>query len=115
MNLSPAWVTVLQEAGFEAVHWSTVGDATASDREILDWARDSGHIVITHDLDFGTILAHSFSRGPSVVQIRASDLSPVTLQTVLVAAIQNTEDALRKGALITLDSAGPRIRLLPIA
>ncbi len=25
MNLSPAWVRFLEENGFEAVHWSTVG------------------------------------------------------------------------------------------
>lgn len=29
MNLSPAWVTVLAEAGHEALHWSTVGEAGA--------------------------------------------------------------------------------------
>jgi predicted nuclease of predicted toxin-antitoxin system len=25
MNLSPTWVGFLEENGFEAVHWSTVG------------------------------------------------------------------------------------------
>jgi predicted nuclease of predicted toxin-antitoxin system len=63
---------------------------------------------------FGTILAHSFARGPSVVQIRANDLSPDALQTILVAAIRSTEADLGKGALVTLDVDGPRIRLLPL-
>jgi predicted nuclease of predicted toxin-antitoxin system len=87
MNLSPTWVMVLQEAGFEVLHWSKVGKPSASDHEIFDWAASNGYVIITHNLDFGTILAHSFARGPSVVQIRANDLSPDALQTILVAAI----------------------------
>lgn len=31
MNLTPMWVGFLQENGFEAVHWSAVGDLTASE------------------------------------------------------------------------------------
>jgi predicted nuclease of predicted toxin-antitoxin system len=58
MNLSPVWATILQEAGFESVHWSQVGKPTASDKEIFDWAAEHGYVVITHDLDFDTILAH---------------------------------------------------------
>ncbi len=35
MNLSPDWVEFLSNAGFESVHWSTVGAATAPDAEIV--------------------------------------------------------------------------------
>ncbi len=28
MNLSPAWVDVLRQAGFEAIHWSEIGSPT---------------------------------------------------------------------------------------
>jgi predicted nuclease of predicted toxin-antitoxin system len=31
MNLSPSWVDRLARHGFEAVHWSTIGAATAPD------------------------------------------------------------------------------------
>lgn len=57
MNLSPNWVPLLEAAGFESVHWSTVGDPGASDRSILEWALTNGYIVFTNDLDFGAILA----------------------------------------------------------
>jgi hypothetical protein len=33
MNLSPAWVSVLEEAGHTASHWSTIGSLNASDDE----------------------------------------------------------------------------------
>lgn len=39
MNLSPAWVTVLEQAGSEAVHWSTIGNPRATDLEIMNWAK----------------------------------------------------------------------------
>ena len=32
MNLSPSWVEALRVMGFEAVHWSNVGDPLASAR-----------------------------------------------------------------------------------
>lgn len=57
MNLSPAWVALLESAGHSAVHWSSVGPPNAPDMEIMGWAADHGAIVLTHDLDFSTILA----------------------------------------------------------
>jgi len=70
MNLSPEWVRVLEEGGWEATHWSKIGDAGASDSEIMTWAKANGHVVFTHDLDFGAILAATKAQSPSVLQIR---------------------------------------------
>jgi predicted nuclease of predicted toxin-antitoxin system len=39
MNLSPSWVSVLEETGHTAVHRSTFGAPNGPDREILRWAR----------------------------------------------------------------------------
>ena len=39
INLSPDWEKVFREAGHGAVHWSRVGAPTATDEEILAWAR----------------------------------------------------------------------------
>ena len=74
MNLSPAWVAILQTAGHEAQHWSEIGDARASDPEIMNWARANHVSVLTHDLDFTTILALTRAAGPSVVQVRTQDV-----------------------------------------
>ena len=32
MNLSPDWVPIPTDHGWPAIHWSSVGDARASDR-----------------------------------------------------------------------------------
>ncbi len=71
MNLSPEWLPHLREAGHEAVHWSHVGEQNAPDAVIMNWAHERDYVIITHDLDFGAILAATEARGPSVVQIRA--------------------------------------------
>ncbi len=76
MNLSPSWVEALRAMGFEAVHRSKVGDPRASDRMLLEYARAEGYTVFTNDLDFGAILAASASLSPSVIQVRATDLTP---------------------------------------
>jgi predicted nuclease of predicted toxin-antitoxin system len=57
MNLSVEWVTELARHGWPTVHWSTVGDPRADDSVIMAWALANGHVVFTHDLDFGTTLA----------------------------------------------------------
>ena len=60
MNLSPALCGVLNSAGFEAVHRSAVGEFNATDPELMLYATRLNYVVITHDLDFGAILATSF-------------------------------------------------------
>jgi predicted nuclease of predicted toxin-antitoxin system len=39
MNLSPEWVAVLRRHGWDAVHWSTVGNPRATDPDIMARAR----------------------------------------------------------------------------
>jgi predicted nuclease of predicted toxin-antitoxin system len=70
MNLSVDWVAELTSHGWVAVHWSTVGDPTAEDSEIMAWAEANGYVVFTHDLDFGRMLALTHAGGPSVFQVR---------------------------------------------
>ncbi|HEX3697972.1 MAG TPA: DUF5615 family PIN-like protein [Polyangia bacterium] len=42
MNLPPRWVQFLATKGIEAVHWSAVGDARATDATIMRWAEERG-------------------------------------------------------------------------
>ncbi len=114
MNLSPRWVEVLRQAGWEAKHWVDVGDPRAPDRIIMEWARESGYFVFTHDLDFGTALALTHAQGPSVIQVRAQNVSPAHLSDVVVEAIRQCERQLLAGALVTVDEARTRVRVLPI-
>jgi predicted nuclease of predicted toxin-antitoxin system len=90
MNLSPTWVPFLVNHGIEAIH------------------------VFTHDLDFGTLLAARKTRGPSVIQIRTQDVLPSAIGDIVLRAIGAGHDHLEAGAIVTVDPARNRIRLLPI-
>jgi predicted nuclease of predicted toxin-antitoxin system len=114
MNLSPSWIALLENAGWPAVHWSTVGDPKAPDRVIMDWAEANGYLVFTHDLDFGTILALTHKTGPSVLQVRGQDILPDHMGSLVIAAIGQHETDLESGALVVIEESKNRVRILPI-
>ncbi|HEV2991118.1 MAG TPA: DUF5615 family PIN-like protein [Candidatus Angelobacter sp.] len=114
MNLSPRWVKLLAEADIEAVHWSSMGAANAQDVDIMGFARANGYVVLTHDLDFGAILAATHGNKPSVVQIRSEDTSPDTIGKQVVAALQQMAVDLEQGALLTVNPNRIRVRILPL-
>ena len=114
MNLSPRWVGLLNGAGFEAAHWSTLGAHDATDTQIMAHAATHDQAVLTHDLDFSTILAATQGEKPSVVQIRADDVSPDAIGAQVVAALRQMAAELEDGALLTVDISRTRLRLLPL-
>jgi predicted nuclease of predicted toxin-antitoxin system len=114
MNLSPRWIPLLKAAGFEARHWSDIGQVTATDEEIVAWARKSESIVVTHDLDFSAILASTKHAKPSVIQIRADDINPDRIGRRVISAITQFKAELMAGAVISVDPVRARVRVLPL-
>jgi predicted nuclease of predicted toxin-antitoxin system len=114
MNLSPLWVPFLASHQLEATHWSTVGKPWAPDVEILSFALAKSYVILTHDLDFGMLLAAHGAHGPSVIQVRAQNVLPSAMGTVVVRAIRAARPQLENGALVTIDPHRERIRILPI-
>jgi len=114
MNLSPSWVERLTRQGFEAIHWSTIGAATAPDVEILTWAHEQQFVVITNDLDFSAILAASAGAAPSVVQVRTQDLLSDAVVGIVAKAVQAHQTDIDRGALLSIDEGGTRVRMLPL-
>ena len=114
MNLSPSWVDRLARHGFEAVHWSTLGAATAPDVEILAWANEHWVVLVTNDLDFSAILAANAGASPSVVQIRTQDLLSDDVVSIVAHALKAHREDIERGALLSIDEAGMRVRMLPL-
>ena len=114
MNLSPSWVGRLAGHGFEAVHWFTIGAATAPDVEILAWANEHEFVLITNDLDFSAILAASAGASPSVVQIRTQDLLSDQVVSTVARALEAHREDIQRGALLSIDEGGTRVRMLPL-
>jgi predicted nuclease of predicted toxin-antitoxin system len=98
-------------AGHEVLHWSVAGDTTAPDTEICAFAREHEYVILTNDLDFPQILAHTRQSGPSVVLLRGEPLTP----EVRGPALQDCAPELAQGAIVSLDWSGPpRARVLPL-
>jgi predicted nuclease of predicted toxin-antitoxin system len=115
MNLSPRWLALLSDSGFDAIHWSAVGPVDATDLQVMAYAAANDCVVLTHDLDFSAILAVSQGRKPSVVQIRARNLRPEQIGTQVLVALRQMTREIEEGALLTVDPARARIRVLPLA
>lgn len=114
MSLPPAWVPFLADCGIRSLHWSSIGAHDADDEVIFRHAIDHSEIVFTHDLDFGTLLAYTRSRKPSVIQARVQDPSPERIGETLVATLNRFQERLRQGAIVTILPSRTRVRILPL-
>lgn len=115
MNLTPRWVQYLNGAGHVVCHWSSVGKTAAKDAEICAYAREYGFALLTNDLDFPQILAHTSDTGPSVILLRDEPLVPEIRGRALLDALAECEKEIALGAVVSVDWSGqPRARVLPI-
>lgn len=114
MCLSPLWVEFLSEVGFEAVHWSKVGRADASDAEVMDFAAEGGWTVFVHDLDFAALLAAKKADRPGVIQVRTLDILPSAISEMFIDTLRRSEAQLEAGALVAIDAARHTVRMLEI-
>jgi predicted nuclease of predicted toxin-antitoxin system len=114
MNLSPRWVDALAGAGHDAIHWSTVGRPNASDHELIAWAIAEGRTFLTADLDYPAILAAGRHRRPSVVLLRSEAWNPESMTEIVVSALAWAETELISGAIVAVDMARARLRILPL-
>ncbi len=113
MNLTPLWVDFFITKEIESIHWSSVGPHNSPDELIFQWAKENDHIVFTHDLDFGAILAATNADAPSVIQVRTQDIMPGSIGEKVVEVLLEHKSTVEKGALLTIDDLKARIRILP--
>jgi len=71
-------------------------------------------VVFTNDLDFGALLALSQKAKPSVIQVRTKDVLPEAIAHIVLALLQRFSPELKDGAIVTVDAAKPRVRILPL-
>jgi predicted nuclease of predicted toxin-antitoxin system len=114
VNPSPLWVEAFGAADFEAVHWSTIGDPGAPDVDLMEWARNEGYIVFTHDLDLSRLLGLTQAEGPGVLQLRSQSVLPEKAGPLIFAALRQYGGLFERGALVVIDAATSRARILPI-
>jgi predicted nuclease of predicted toxin-antitoxin system len=76
MNLSPRWTGLLRDAGWEAVHWSSLGKGDEPDSQIMAYAAERGYVVLTADIGFQRHSCRHSGEKPSVVQLRTEGVTP---------------------------------------
>ena len=113
-GLPRSTVVFLKNEGIEALRVGEVGMASASDPQILDFARRGSRVVITLDADFHALLALSGARQPSVIRIRMEGFQAQDLAELLSHVLSTCDDALQKGAMVTVSERGIRVRRLPL-
>ena len=114
MGISPRVVSSLRELGHEAIHLQEEGLGRMPDGEILAKARSEGRVLLTHDLDFGELLAASGGNLPSVIIFRLRDMRAENVKSHLFSILEKQSDALEKGVVCSVTERKVRIRALPI-
>jgi len=114
MNISPQTVDFLISLGYDATHLSQEGLHHLSDPLIIKKALSEERVIITHDLDFGELVAAGGLVLPSVITLRLRNMAPDRVNQVMEQIIQHHLPTLRQGVLITVTENRIRIRQLPV-
>lgn len=114
MGISPKTVDALGRLGYQAVHLQQQGLHQLTDVKILEKARREGYVLLTHDLDFGDLLAASGANLPSVIIFRLRNMRPEHVDVHLHRIISQCAKALQEGAIITVTEGRVRVRNLPL-
>lgn len=114
MNVPRRLAVSLMAQGHSCRHAGDIGMSRASDEAILREARVHQEVIITHDLDYGHLLALSGESAPSVMIFRLRNTHPDNLFAQMMRVWTEIEGPLQRGAIVVLEDAALRVRPLPI-
>lgn len=114
MGISPRSVAFLRNSGVDAVHVHELGLDRLPDARIVEKARSGGYVLLTHDLDFGELLALSGADLPRVVIFQLQSMRPSNVNRYLQILMAEHEAALNEGAILSVSDSHIRVRRLPI-
>jgi predicted nuclease of predicted toxin-antitoxin system len=114
MGISPRVVEELRRKGYDSIHLLDEGLHRMTDGGILEKARQENRVLLTHDLDFGELLAASGGNLPSVIIFRLKDMRAANINRHLFSIINQQSKSLNKGAVLSVTEQKVRIRALPL-
>jgi predicted nuclease of predicted toxin-antitoxin system len=114
MGISPRTVTFLKSLGHDVVHLQEQGLGRLSDPLTLRKAREEGRVLLTHDLDFGELMAASGEELPSVVIFRLHDMRPERVNLYLKQIVTEHDEVLEQGVIVSVSERQIRLRNLPV-
>jgi predicted nuclease of predicted toxin-antitoxin system len=114
MGVSMRVVDWLRTRGHDVVHLREQRLQRLPNGEISDKAVAEGRVVLTFDLDFGEIVALSRGSRTSVAVFRLRDTRTETVIARLERVLEESSPALEQGAVVIVEDARHRVRLLPV-
>ena len=114
MNVNRDMTAPLQRRGHVCRHAGDIGMSRSKDVEIVAEAKKTGETILTHDLDYGNLLAFSGESAPLVLILRVRDLRTDEIMSRFDIAWSEIESPLNEGAIVSLSDKSLRIRNLPI-
>lgn len=114
MGISPDVVAWLRSEGHDEDHLAERHLHRSSGPDIRQLAERENRIILTHDLDFGYLLAVSRSPLPSVIISRLANMRPANVIAPLRLALTRHQTALSDGAILSVTERHIRVRRLPI-
>ena len=114
VNISALVVARLRDAGVEVTRVVEIMDRRASDAEIVAAARQRDAVLLSHDQDFGALLAIAGANKPSLINLRTSSVDVDFLTRCILRALATAASELSQGAIVTMEDGGMRVRGLPI-
>ncbi len=113
-NMYPGFVAPLKSMGYEAIHVYDIGLDNTPDEKIIEFAKKSGHAILTNDLDFTRIMALSGSQFPTILTFRFAALNPAVFTEIVQNNFPKLLQDITAGSLITIDERGIRVKKLPV-
>ncbi len=114
MPLSPKIAVFLNSLGHEAVHLFPLGKKRATDEEIVQMAQQENRIILSTDLDFGAILAHSLKVIPGVILFRVEYASTEKISRLLKELFARFKQENLINVIVVVEETRIRVRKLPI-
>lgn len=114
MGLAQSSAAYLRKKGFDAIHLRDEELQRLEDEDIIEKARAEERVILTHDLDFGRLIALSQGQFPSVITLRLDNMRPTFVNHYLDQVLAQSSSELEAGALVSVNERAIRVRTLPI-
>lgn len=113
MGLPPRVTQWLRDQGHQAEHIREI-DRCSLDADILTMALERGAVILTSDKDFGDLIAQANLHRPSVILFRLTPAPTEVIVQRLKPVLDEYQELLKEGCLVTIAIGKPRFRKLPI-
>lgn len=114
MPVSPSLSEWLYAQGHKASHVSQIGMASASDVEVIEFARQEGSIIITADLDFPRLIALAGHSSPALILFRGGNYKEEEMKKLVERVLQVISPQDIKKSIVIVDKIRIRKITLPV-